>query len=244
MDQPALSARTSPRRRPLETCGAAIIATARVCYTRSQNVKSSTAKLVNNTFRAALYVSSFMSPFHRYLLAMLSVADDRILALQETLETYLPFTRFISLKIQHLLVITETLPEKLDNAMEKAPGLINHASALDWILALAIYYLDCLVGVLTRFRDRSSKEKEKEIMVDKSFSSSGSVFLDEEEKKPEPEKTRATYKEVLQKWNVKEDASDDDGSDPILELFETRWILNPTMRSCRSADSLMLSLTS
>lgn len=184
------------------------------------------------------------SPFHRHLLSILYVADDHILAAQDTVETYFPSSTFAFLKISEMLIASESLPEKLDAVLEKLPCLMSRAAWLDWMLLHAIYCLDSLVNVLERWRDKNKGAKEKEITVYRSFSRTGSNFVEEEE-----EGKKVTYKEALQRGSSGEDgggstgrsSSSGGGGDPILEMFENGWITKPIKRSSRSADSLTCS---
>lgn len=212
-------------------------------YTRIQtlNLKKPVSSLVQKILESFIFFASVTSPFHRHFLAIISIADDHILAVQDAIETYFPSSRF------DLLIVAESLPEKLDGFLEKLPSLMNRAVWLDWVLIHAIYWLDSLVNMLGRWRDKNKGTKEKEITVDRSFSRSGSISEEEEEKKRlGAESKRATYKEALQRGSSGEDGGGSSGGgssrgDPILELFETGWIQNPIKRSSRSADSLTFS---
>ncbi|ESQ28546.1 hypothetical protein EUTSA_v10019017mg [Eutrema salsugineum] len=247
-EQPA---RRRPRQRPLETCGATILAIARIVYTRNRTQKNHPAAswLVQKIFDSVFFFASMTIPFHRHLLAILSLADDHILASRDAIETYFPSTTVPFLKIFDLLVVAESLPEKLDRFLERLPKLMNRAAWLDWLLIHAIHWLDSLVNVLGRWRDKNKGTKEKEITVDRSFSRSGSISEEDEEKeKLETDQgKKATYKEALQRGSSGEDGGGSTGrssssrGDPILELFESGWIQNPIKRSSRSADSLTFS---
>jgi len=187
------------------------------------------------------------SPFHRHFLAVLSVADDHILALQDAIETYFPSSSNVFVKIFDLLIIVETLPEKLDGVLKKLPSLMSRVAWLDWLLVHVISRLGLLVNVLGRWRDKNKGTNEKEITVDRSFSRSGSVSEEEEEKRNLGTEKKVSYKEALQRGSSGEDGGGSTGRssssrrDPILELFETGWIQNPIKRSSRSADSLTFS---
>ncbi|KAJ4867181.1 Uncharacterized protein Rs2_51281 [Raphanus sativus] len=237
-DKPA---KRRSRPRPLETSGATILAAVRVVYTRTKNPKNPASFLVQKLFQLLLFFSSMTSPFHRHLLSILSVADDHILAAQDTVQTYFPSSTFAFLKISELLIASESLPEKLDAVLEKLPRLMRRAAWLDWMLLHAIYCLDSLVNVLERWRDKNKGAKEKEITVYRSFSRTGSNYVEEGKK--------VTYKEALQRGSSGEDgggstgrsSSSGGGGDPILEMFENGWITKPIKRSSRSADSLTCS---
>ncbi|KAG2243334.1 hypothetical protein Bca52824_094818 [Brassica carinata] len=252
MDQPARRRPRDPRPRPLETSGATILATARVVYTRIKTSKNPASFLVQKLFQLLLFFLSMTSPFHRHLLALLSVADDHILAAQDTVETYFPSSTYAFLKISDLLISSESLPEKLDAVLERLPCLMSRAAWLDWMLIHAIYCLDCLVNVLGRWRDKNKGANEKEITVDRSFSRTGSNYVEEEEDEEKmklgDEGNKVTYKEALQRGSSGEDgggstgrSSSSGGGDPILEMFENGWITKPVKRSSRSADSLTCS---
>lgn len=248
-EQPA---RRRQRRRPLETCGGVILSMARVVYTRSQTLKKKNlvSLLLQRLFEFVIYFVSLTSPFHRHFLAILSVADDHILALQDAIETYFPSSSFVFVKIFDLLIIVETLPEKFEGFLKKLPSLMNRVVWLDWVLVHVISWLGLLVNVLGRWRDKNKGTKEKEITVDRSFSRSGSISQEEEDEEKEnlgTEGRKVTYKEALQRGSSGEDGGGSTGrssssrGDPILELFETGWIQKPIKRSSRSADSLTFS---
>ncbi|VYS50293.1 unnamed protein product [Arabidopsis thaliana] len=247
MEQPA---RRRPRRRPLETCGGVILSMARVLYTRSQTLmkkkKNLASWLLRKLFEFVIFFVSMTSPFHRHFLAILSVADDHILALQDAIETYFPSSSNVFVKIFDLLIIVETLPEKLDGVLKKLPSLMSRVAWLDWLLVHVISWLGLLVNVLGRWRDKNKGTNEKEITVDRSFSRSGSVSEEEEEKRNLGTEKKVSYKEALQRGSGEDGGgstgrSSSSRGDPILELFETGWIQNPIKRSSRSADSLTFS---
>ncbi|CAA7058413.1 unnamed protein product [Microthlaspi erraticum] len=241
MEQPA---RKRPGHRPLETCGGAMLATVRVVYTRTQTPKNPASYFLQKLYKSLIFLVSLTSPIHRHLLAILSIADDHILAFQDTIETYFPSSTSAFLKISDLLTIAERFPNKLDGFLKKLPGLMSRAAWIDWMLIHAIYWLGSLVNLLGRWRDKNKGTSEKEITVDKSFSRSGSSISEEEEEKNRLEK-KATYKEALQRGSSGEDGGGSTGrssrGDPILELFENGWIQNPIKRSSKSADSLTFS---
>ncbi|KAJ0256045.1 Transmembrane protein [Hirschfeldia incana] len=246
MDQPE---RRRPRPRPLETSGATVLATARVVYTRTKTSKNPASFLVQKLFQLLLFFSSMTSPFHRHLLAILSVADDHILAAQDTVETYFPSSTFAFLKISDILIASESLPEKLAGVLEKLPCLMSRTAWLDWMLLHAIYLLDSLVNVLGGWRDKNKGANEKEITVDRSFSRIGSNYVEDDEEKMRlgDEGKKVTYKEALQRGSSGEDGGGSTGrssssGDPIMEMFENGWITKPIKRrSSRSADSLTCS---
>ncbi|KAL1216427.1 hypothetical protein V5N11_026358 [Cardamine amara subsp. amara] len=255
MEQPA--ARKRPRHRPLETCGGIILSMAHVVYTRSQTLnknKIPAYSLLQKLFNSIIFFVSMTSRFHGHFLAILSVVDDHILALQDAIETYFPSSSFIFVKIFDLLTFAETLPEKLDGFFKKLPSLMNRTAWFEWLLIHVISWLDLIVNVLGRWRDNNKGTNEKEITVDRSFSRSGSISQQQQqEEEEEDEKTRlgteakrATYKEALQRGSSGEDGGGSSGGgssrgDPILELFENGWIQKPTKRSSKSADSLTFS---
>jgi len=224
---------------------------ARVLYTRSQTLmkkkKNLASWLLRKLFEFVIFFVSMTSPFHRHFLAILSVADDHILALQDAIETYFPSSCFVFVKIFDLLIIVETLPQKLDGVLKKLPSLMNRVAWLDWLLVHVISWLGLLVNVLGRWRDKNKGTNEKEITVDRSFSRSGSVSEEDEEKRNLGTEKKVSYKEALQRGSSGEDGGGSTGrssssrGDPILELFETGWIQNPIKRSSRSADSLTFS---
>ncbi|CAN7039919.1 unnamed protein product [Brassica rapa subsp. trilocularis] len=235
------TARKIPRPRPLETCGATILSMSRVLYTRTKTPTNPASFLVQKLFQLLLFFASMTSPFRRHFLAILSVADDHILAI----EAYFPSTTFFFHKTSGFLTAAESLPIKLDTFLEKLPRMMNRAAWVDMILVQALYWVDSLVNVLGHWRDKNKGTNEKEITVDSSFSRTGS--MSEEEMKLENDGKRVSYKEALQRGSSGEDGGGSTGrsssnqGDPILDLFENGWIQKPMKRSSRSADSLTCS---
>ncbi|KAF8100048.1 hypothetical protein N665_0232s0020 [Sinapis alba] len=235
------TARKIPRPRPLETCGATILSMSRVVYTRTKTLKNPASLLMQKLYQLIFFFASVTSPFHRHFLAILSLADDHILAI----ETYFPSTTFLFSKISNLLTAAESLPLKLDQFLEKLPRMMNRAAWVDYVLIHALYCLDSLVNVIGRWRDKNKGANEKDITVDSSFSRTGS--MSEEEMKLGNDGKRVSYKEALQRGSSGEDGGGSTGrsssnqGDPILDLFENGWIQNPIKRSSRSADSLTCS---
>ncbi|CAH8382721.1 unnamed protein product [Eruca vesicaria subsp. sativa] len=213
----------------------------RTVYKRVKTPKNPASYLVQKLFHLIFFFASITTPIHRHFLALLSVADDHILAI----ETYFPSTTFLFHKLSNILTKSESLPSKLGAFLEKLPRMMNRAVWVDMILVHTIYCLDYLVNVLGHWRDKNKGENEKDITVDRSFSRTGSSMFEEEMKMGNDGK-RVTYKEVLQRGSSGEDEvstghSSSNRGDPILDLFENGWIQKPMKRSSRSADSLTCS---
>ncbi|KAK2993188.1 hypothetical protein RJ640_030812 [Escallonia rubra] len=148
------------RRRPLYTCGAAILAIVHKIYTKAQGVYGPigsttkwTATLLNSVF-PSIYTLQCQ------WLAVLSFADDQILTIEGTIETLFPPSTRLFNKIDKLVHDAEALPDKFDDAMHKFPVIIHQVPFLDWALAYLISWLNLLITTLTHWGSKNTWERE------------------------------------------------------------------------------------
>ena len=78
----------------------------RVLYTRTKTPNNPASFLVQKLFQLLFFFASMTSPFRRHLLAILSVADDHILAI----EAYFPSTTFFFHNACDQLVVLVAFP--------------------------------------------------------------------------------------------------------------------------------------
>ncbi|KAK3001259.1 hypothetical protein RJ639_020875 [Escallonia herrerae] len=152
------------RRRPLYTCGAAILAIVHKIYTKAQGVYG---PIGSATKRIATLLNSVFPAIYALQcqwLAVLSFADDQILFIEGTIESLFPPSTLFFNKIDKLVHGAESLPDKFDDAMNKFPVIIHQVPFLDWALAYLISWLNLLITTLTHWGSKNTWEKE--IMID------------------------------------------------------------------------------
>ncbi|KAK3040818.1 hypothetical protein RJ639_029162 [Escallonia herrerae] len=180
------------RRRPLYTCGAAIMAIVHKVYTKTQGVYGPTG---SSTRRIAPLLNSVFPSMYALQcqwLAVLSFADDQILSIEGTIETLFPPSTHLFNKIDKLVHDAEALPDKFDDAMNKFPVIIHQAPFLDWALAYLISWLNLLITTLTHWGSKSTWEKE--IMIDTNCNDSHNENV--EKSSPIPDSSQDEIKTV------------------------------------------------
>ncbi|KAK4413237.1 hypothetical protein Salat_2736300 [Sesamum alatum] len=158
--EPSAAAGTTPRRRPLHTCGAAFLAIAHKAIIRVQDLDGplgSTAK------RAITFLNSFFPFVYSMLyhwLALLSIMDDHILTVESMVEVVFPPSKRLFDKIDGLVCSAEVLPEQLDDILRKFPLMVHQFPFLDWVLVRLISWLNFLLSILTHWGSKNTSVKE------------------------------------------------------------------------------------
>ncbi|KAK9277414.1 hypothetical protein L1049_006957 [Liquidambar formosana] len=157
----SLSSRESnSRRRPLHTCAVSVSAIAHKASTKAQDFKDPIGSMTNRIATLATSISPFLYAMQFQWLAVLSFADDHILALENMVESVFPPSTHLFDRIDELLLIAETLPGKFDNAVDKFPMIIRQVPLLDWALVHVIAWLNIFLSRLTYWGSDSTREKE------------------------------------------------------------------------------------
>ncbi|XP_052187011.1 uncharacterized protein LOC127797869 isoform X2 [Diospyros lotus] len=222
----------SRRRRPLHTCGVSICAVGSKVHTRIQDLDGpvgSVMKRMSSSAAAALL--PIVRAMQCQWLAVLSFADDHILAVEKLIETLFPPSARLFDKIDEFVHTAETVPAKFDEAVSKFPLLIHRVPVLDWAFTCLIAWLNFLIYALTHWRLDYTREKEikvdtnsnnlKEEEEDHRPSESTADAHSADKKKRQPRKSdsckdvrKRSYKEMLEK-GMKESAEEEE--DGILE---------------------------
>lgn len=159
------------RRRPLQICGASMLATAHIVCTKAQdsdNPIGSMAKRITPLINSALPLIYAMQ--YQWLVS-LSFIDDRILAIENIVEFIFPPSKRLFNKIDDLVYTAECLPEKFDHVLNSFPVLIQQFPFLDWVLHQLISWLTFLINAFTYWGSKDNT-REKEIMIDMNSSKS------------------------------------------------------------------------
>lgn len=173
---------------PLHTCGTAMITTAYKAYKKTENLPGplgSTTQNLATFFGPILYIIQY------HWLAILSMVDDLILTVENVVETLFPPSTYVFDKIDALVRVSETLPRRFDNAVDKFPAVIHRVPCLNWASAQLVIILNFLVTTLTYWVVDGANEKE--IPID--INSHDQLASDDEEHVKQME----TYKDILVK---------------------------------------------
>ncbi|KAK7847781.1 hypothetical protein CFP56_006256 [Quercus suber] len=117
--EPRATTRMSSRHRPLHSCGVSILAIVHSAYTKAQEFNG----LIGSTARKVAKLAPFAGPLayamQYHWLTILSFADDQILAVENMIEKVFPPSNHVFNKIDYLVQVAETLPEKFDTSIQK-----------------------------------------------------------------------------------------------------------------------------
>lgn len=238
----------SSRRRPLHTCGVSAFAiTCRACRI-SQDLNGPVGSMTKKMVKTAALVSPLVQAIQYLLLAVLSFADDRILAVENIIEKCFPPSRRMFNRIDEAVQFTEDLPRKFDYAVKRFPAVICQIPYVEYALLHVISLLNFLTATFTEFRSKSLREKEIVVDVNSDNHNWDCTFSTDDDGDFPPLLTTRTaetetvprkgsYKEVLKK-GTKEDKKkiktrkgvagrkDESifGDEQILELFDSAWL--------------------
>ncbi|KAL7093911.1 hypothetical protein ACP275_11G068600 [Erythranthe tilingii] len=192
----------NPRRRPLHTCGSTCLAMAHKACAKAQDLDGPFGTTAKRAIAFATFFTPLIYGMLRQWLSMLSFIDDQILIFERMAEIVFPPCTPLFDKIDSLLCSAETLPENLDNIIQKFPTMIhNKFPFLDWILVHLISRLNCLLSILTHFGSRSTGDtREKEIKIDvmnSNENSNNKNIYNKSEEMVEDEKSSLKSCEVL-----------------------------------------------
>ncbi|KAK2636735.1 hypothetical protein Ddye_031527 [Dipteronia dyeriana] len=156
--------RMSSRHRhlPLHTCGIALLMIAHSAYKGSQDFNGPIGSITKNLARFEKLVCPIICALLYQWLKMLSFSDNCILAIENTVESIFPQSSYVFNKIDELVQLTETLPGKFDDAVNKFMMINDQVPLLDWGLVQVISWLNLFSNRLTHWQ----RSEEKEIMID------------------------------------------------------------------------------
>ncbi|KAA8533285.1 hypothetical protein F0562_033182 [Nyssa sinensis] len=156
--------RTVFRCRPLHTCGVSILMIAHRAYTIAHELNGPVGSMTKKIATIAAPACPIISAMRCQWLAILSFVDDQILAVENMVETLFPPSSHLFNKIDEIVHTAETLPGKVDDAVNKFPMIIHQFRFLDWALVHVISWLKFLISTLTHWGVNNTREKE--IMID------------------------------------------------------------------------------
>lgn len=150
----------SSRRRPLHTSGVAILSIAHIAHTRSQHFSGPIGSLARKLTRLVEFIGPVVYALQYQLLVTLSFGDDLILAIEKRVETIFPPSKHVFNTTDKLIKITETLPEKFDDAIKEFRMIIHQYSLLDWAVNQVISWLKYWSSMLMHWEFEHANEKE------------------------------------------------------------------------------------
>lgn len=182
------------------------------------------------TFITSASAFSLICDLHHQLLVVLLYADDKILTVENLIESLFPPSKRIFNKIDGLADMAESLPGKFDDVINKFPVIINQVPVLDWTLAYLISWLNFLLSTLTRWD--ASNTREKEITIDINYEN-----LNNQSQSPEnvyfpPESIN------ISKNNLPDETEKVQESSTCAQFEEVKSSLKPDAMSCSYKEVL------
>jgi hypothetical protein len=177
----------SSRHRPLHTCAVSFLAIVHSAYTKAQEFNGPIGSTTRRVDKLATFASPLVYAMQYQWLIILSFTDDQILAVENMIEKIFPPSNYVFNKIDYLVQITETLPEKFDDALDKIPK-IAHQFRFDCVLVQAISLLNFVITKLTHWGSENTHEKEIIVDINCDWHNNEQDFVDEAQK---PEESQA-----------------------------------------------------
>ncbi|XP_054806289.1 uncharacterized protein LOC129308958, partial [Prosopis cineraria] len=157
-----ISRKMSSRHRPLFACITSILAMADIASRKAQDLNGP----LGSTFRATAKLAKFASPLIIIMkyqcLIIIFILDYQFLAAKKTIEIFWPSASRVFDKIEEIVVMIESLPEKFDDTVGKFPAMICQFtfSMRQWSLLHLISWLNWLVSTLNQMEQENSRMKE------------------------------------------------------------------------------------
>lgn len=163
---------TRSRKLPLHTCTVSVLSSSHRAYKRAQEFDGPSGSLFRKSARFTDSVEPYARDIKNWCLSILTLADDRILATECTIEKYFPASALVFDGTDNLIRAVEALPEKADQAVAVLAALIHKVPLLNWGLSCALSWLDSWSSE----QDSKIAAREKDIPMDSrsAYSSAGS----------------------------------------------------------------------
>ena len=168
--KPKATTKMSSRQRPLHACGVSIIAIADIAYGKTQDINGPLGSYLRRVAKLAKFATPLIYAMRCQWLAILSFMDDHIIAAEKMAEKVFPLSTYVFDKVDELVLVIASMPEKFDGAVNKFPAMIHKLPLPEWALTRFISSLNSLVSTLDHWGHEDSSTKEKTIGVDSSSS--------------------------------------------------------------------------
>ncbi|KAI4336598.1 hypothetical protein L6164_015107 [Bauhinia variegata] len=217
------------RQRPLHTCGVSLLAVCDLACNRTQDHLN--GPLGSSLRRVMKSACPLIYAMQYQWLAILSFVDDHILTVEKMIEKLFPPSAYVFDKTDQLVRMIETVPEKLDDTVNRFPAIVHKVPLIEWALVNLISWLNCLISTLNRWGSENSRIKEITVDVDVDVdvdmklcseelqgsasegyhrfeSDNGSTESAQVVMPYEPRRSKVTFKDVLEGEKEKEEKSE------------------------------------
>lgn len=158
---------SNSRQRPLHACGVSILAIADIAFGKTQNMNGPLGSTLRKMANLAKFATPLIYAMQYQWLAILSFIDDRIILTAENItEKLFPPTTHAFDKIDEIVLMIVSLPDKFDGAVNYMfPAIIHQVPFLEWALTRVISRLNSLASTLNHWGQENSSVDEKTIGV-------------------------------------------------------------------------------
>ncbi|CAK8578384.1 unnamed protein product [Lathyrus sativus] len=164
--------RMSSRQRPLHACGVSILTIGDIAIGKTQSINGPLGSTFRNMAKLAKFITPLIFTIQYQWLTILAFIDDRILAAENITQKLFPPSRYVFDKIDEIVLMILSLPDKFDGALNKnVPEIIHKVPYLEWLLKISSSKMNSLVSTLRR---ENSCADEKTIGVDVNFCNNNS----------------------------------------------------------------------
>ncbi|ESW30695.1 hypothetical protein PHAVU_002G175100 [Phaseolus vulgaris] len=153
----------SSRHRPLHTCGVSFLAIVDIVMGKTQHINGHLGSTLKRVTKLAKFAVLLIYAMQIQWLTILSFIDDAILAIEKVTEKLFPPSTRVFDKVDEVVVMMVSLPEKFEGAMNKFPTIIHEVPFLNWALTPVISRLNSLVSTLNHWGHKNSRSNEKTI---------------------------------------------------------------------------------
>ncbi|TKY59875.1 hypothetical protein E2542_SST16969 [Spatholobus suberectus] len=145
------------RHRPLHACGVSILAIVDIAMGKTQHINGPLGSTLRRVTKLAKFSTPLIYAIQFQWLIMLSFIDDAILAIEKITEKLFPPSTLVFDKVDEIVLMIVSLPEKFDGATNRFPTIIHEVPFLDWALTLMILRLNSLVSTLNHWGQKTQR---------------------------------------------------------------------------------------
>ncbi|XP_057422188.1 uncharacterized protein LOC130716033 [Lotus japonicus] len=159
---------STSRQRPLHACGVSILAIADLALVKIQHINGPLGSPLRKIVNLAKFFTPLIYALQYQWLAILSFIDNRILSAEKIAEKLFPPSTHAFDKVDEVVLVIVSLPEKFDYAVTKFPAIIHEVPFVEWTLSRVTSRLNSLASTLNHWGHESSSIDEKTIGIDRS----------------------------------------------------------------------------
>ncbi|KAF7813622.1 uncharacterized protein G2W53_034598 [Senna tora] len=143
--------RMNSRQRPLHASGVSIFSMADIAYRKTLNFPGPFGSTCRRIAKLAESANPLIFAIQYQLLAILSFLDDHIVVIEKMMEKLFPPSSLLLDKIDDMVLVIMSLPEKFDQALNKLPDIMHQIGFMESVLVHLISWLNCLISTLNRW---------------------------------------------------------------------------------------------